>query len=177
MEVDALPCGGRKKLGREMIPSLGVGSEPIKKRCFGDGGDCPHGLEVVCGLNEEEQANRMAAGIVHRVDQTEKERDELGSRINAGSPYDLAGTAASDLPPRGSSLGTVTVIAKNAITTMSRLNSSATPAANRMSILLVFPRNTSDRNGTRLASPRRSAVNSAADIATPKAEPREDAIL
>ena len=45
-----------------------------QKRCFGDGGDCPDGLEVVCGLNEEEQANRMAAGIVHRVDQTEEER-------------------------------------------------------------------------------------------------------
>src|SRR4051794_12518762 len=91
--------------------------------------------------------------------------------------YDLAGTPTGDLWSRGSSLGTATAIATNAMTTMKRLNSSAIPAANRISILLVLPRNTSDRNGTRPASLLRRPVNSAADIATPKAEPRDDAIL
>lgn len=75
-----------KKLGSDMIPSLGSGSEWIKSGVSGDGGDCPDGLEVVCGLNEKDEANRMAAAIEHRVGQAKKERCKLESRVTLVIP-------------------------------------------------------------------------------------------
>src|SRR5690348_10380866 len=101
----------------------------------------------------------------------------IGFDTGCSPVHALAGAPTSDTLLRGSSLGTVAAIATYAKITMNRLNNNAMPAANRISILLVFPRNTSDSSGTSVESLLRSAVNRAAEIATPKAEPREEAIL
>lgn len=68
------------------------------------------------------------------------------------------------------------MIAIIATITIRTLNSSATAAANRMPTLSVLPRNRSDM-AVKLVSRSLSAVKSAAEMATPKAAPRDDAIL
>jgi hypothetical protein len=76
-----------KKLGSDMIPSLGSGSEWIKRGVSGDGGDCPDGLEVVCGIIGEEAAKRMAAAIAHGARHARKTRHRLQSSSHiSGSP-------------------------------------------------------------------------------------------
>src|SRR6185369_9343779 len=77
---------------------------------------------------------------------------------------------------RGSSLGTVVAMAIIATITIITLNSSAMAAANRSPTLSVLPRNRSDQGTKFVVRPLRD-VKSAAEIATPNAAPRDEAIL